>query len=591
MEVPVRDREEEHTDVFAAPPPPTDPWEPDEQWFTRSRVGLAIAAVLVLVGLVLLARAVGNGTTMPRARFAGLALVVTGGVAGLAPAVLWRDLTNAARLAASRAERAHMAALGTIIAAGAAVRIALVDLPMRYDESTTFLAFVNRPIAAALADYAIPNNHLFNTALMHYAWRALGTDPVVLRLPVLFAGVALVPAMYLAGRALYGRTVGLLAAALTVLSGALVEYSVNARGYAFVVLATVTLLALGVYAVRRRNLAAWVIWAAVAALGLWSVPTMVYALAIVVVWLAMLVALDVPRERRRTAALLLEHGLLLAGALAFVLYQPTLGQPGFAYSDQSLQSDLPEKLWHAFSTGYGPLWWLVVAGAIAAVVLHRRVSPWRAPLWGAILIVVPITLVASDRVPPFVRTWVFLLPMLLLLGAAGAVAVARVVAERRPETRRPLAAVAIASAVAVVGAALLGAGDIYTDDDWPIEGAPEQAAYLAAHMRPGDGLAVGRYTAPAHDFYLRRHGVRTLMSVGPLMGLQGADRGAGHRTFVALLDTRPVTAREAVAALPFLQGMRLVRRTPGGEIYVWTEADGPRRSASRTGGTPAPPGP
>ena len=87
--------------------------------------------------------------------------------------------------------------LGLIIAA-AFLRLVFIHQPMRFDESFTFWHFASKPLVVALSSYSAPNNHLFNTLLVHIAYRLLGNEPWILRLPAFLAGVAIVPAVYFA---------------------------------------------------------------------------------------------------------------------------------------------------------------------------------------------------------------------------------------------------------------------------------------------------------------------------------------------------------------------------------------------------------
>ena len=537
-----------------------------DEWVTRSRPILAAAAVLGAVGTVLVVRALGTKAVLPWTRLGGLALLVPAGVLALNPGRLWRDLVGSLRAAIRPGARWHLLALAVTVAMAVVVRVEFLSLAMRYDESVTFLTFASQHLSAALASYPFPNNHFLNTLLIHIAWRAFGNHPEVIRLPALLAGIAIVPAVYVAGQMLYDRTVGLVAAALAVPSGVLVEYSVNARGYTLVSLSTIVLIPLGLYALRRRSGAAWVLWATVAALGLWSVPTMIYGLAIVAFWLLLVAVLDIPRARRFVAIVSLENALLLTAGIAWVLYQPAWGQPGFNYHEATVPPGFVEKVWNAFGLGYGPLRWLFAAAALAAVVLHQRVARIRAPLWLAIAVVVPVSVAVSHRVPPFVRTWLFLLPLLLLLAGAGLTGLTRLALRTWPSGRMRIAGVALPVLLAGSLALAFGEGDLYTADDPPTKGADQAVTYLLAHWHEGqDGLAIGRFAAPAFDYYFVRHGIEPNAAVGPVLGV--APAAPGHPTYLTLLAARPPTLEEAVASYPPLRGSQLVHRVPGGAIY------------------------
>ncbi len=84
----------------------------------------------------------------------------------------------------------------------------------------------------ALSNYSYPNNHLFNTLLVHFSIRAFGDTTLALRLSALAAGCLTIPMSWLAGRALYGRLAGILTAGCVAGLPTFIEFSVNARGYA-----------------------------------------------------------------------------------------------------------------------------------------------------------------------------------------------------------------------------------------------------------------------------------------------------------------------------------------------------------------------
>jgi hypothetical protein len=156
--------------------------------------------------------------------------------------------------AALRAEEgAHLVALAGVLGAGAALRLHHLAGPMRCDEAFTFLNYVSKPLALELAHYSEPNNHLLNTALAHLTVWLFGGEPWAIRLPVLVVGTAAVPVSYLAVRLHFGRHAALLAAAAVAAAPELVKYSTNARGYAFVVLAFLLLLALAARLRARRR--------------------------------------------------------------------------------------------------------------------------------------------------------------------------------------------------------------------------------------------------------------------------------------------------------------------------------------------------
>src|SRR5436309_14893789 len=147
--------------------------------------------------------------------------------------------------------------VSALVAGGAVVRVLLVAEPMRYDESFTFLAYATHPVHHILTTYDFPNNHILHSLAVHFAWRVFGDHLPIVRLTALLAGIALVPASYLAARALYGRAAALWAAALAAGFAPLVDYSVDARGYTLGILLMLLVLWLAAELLERPRRAAW----------------------------------------------------------------------------------------------------------------------------------------------------------------------------------------------------------------------------------------------------------------------------------------------------------------------------------------------
>jgi hypothetical protein len=323
--------------------------------------------------------------------------------------------------------------LGGLLVLATAVRLVFISQPMRYDEALTFNEFASRPLYYGLSFYPEPNNHLLNTLLMHVAYVGLGNQPWVLRLPALVAGVLLVLATYALGRVLYDRAVGLGATALVAASSYLVEYSTNARGYTLAALCFVVVLCLLIVAVRRDSLSALLLAAVVGAFGFYAVPTMLYGLALGAAWLA--IALARASTQRLTPATAVV-GALLVGLGVSLLYLPVVLISGpeallvnrfvVPLGATELLDQLPVSLART-----GQLWnrdlplvaaLLLAAGCVVASVLDARRG--QVPLAGLALAVCGV-LVLAQRVAPFERVWMFLLPLYLVVACAGLLTLVR----------------------------------------------------------------------------------------------------------------------------------------------------------------------
>ena len=111
----------------------------------------------------------------------------------------------------------------------------------------------------------------------------LGGDPWAIRLPAFLAGVLLVPGSYLGARVVF-RSGGLLAAGLAAASSYLVLFSTNARGYSMLALLTLALVVLTPYVVRTQSLFGALLCALLAAVGLYTIPVMLFPMAMLLLW-------------------------------------------------------------------------------------------------------------------------------------------------------------------------------------------------------------------------------------------------------------------------------------------------------------------
>jgi 4-amino-4-deoxy-L-arabinose transferase-like glycosyltransferase len=298
---------------------------------------------------------------------------------------------------------------------------------MRYDEALTFNEFASRPLYYGLSFYPDPNNHLLNTLLIHVAYLALGNQPWVLRLPAFLGGILLVPATYALGRLLYGNLAAVLGAVLVAVSSYLVEYSTNARGYTLQTLCFVVLLVLVLVAVRRDSPTALLTAALVAAVGAYAVPTMLYAV-LVAGAVAVVEARRTRLERigvRHFAAsgLVLGLGVLLAYLPVVLISGPdklVLNRFVVPLDAQQLARELPQSLaqsWTLWNRDVPlPLAALVLGGFASASLVEARRG--RIPL-GLLAPGVCLAVVLLQRVAPFERVWLFLLPPYFVIASGG----------------------------------------------------------------------------------------------------------------------------------------------------------------------------
>jgi hypothetical protein len=420
-----------------------------------------------------------------------------------------------------------------LVAIGAGLRFAFLSEPAQLDESFSFLHYVTRPLADGLSDYSYPNNHLFNTLLTHVAWRLLGDDVWVMRLPAFIAGVALVPAAYVAARLLYDKHVALIAAGLVAGSSLLVEYSTNGRGYSLTTLFFIAGVALAAALAQRSSLALWGSFVLAWILAIYTVPYTAVGLAMVVAWILLL--------RRDTGAPSLRSlGLALAaiGAGCLLLYSPTFGDPGWGFDAPLTEGRLHFARrvvgqWSEGFSGVGKYVLLALAGI--GLLRHSRLAAHRVPLVAACLPVIALVAITGP-LPPFARVWLFLLPVYLITAAAGITYLIKRVAGER---RLPAVSVAVVLLLSAGLAVNLGSvGPSYSET--APQGADDIARFLHARLRPGERAVVDLRDRDPIGFYVRRDELPVLLGgrIDPAQVVRGRVLVLAHSPAHALALAR-----------------------------------------------------
>ncbi len=459
---------------------------------------------VLAVGLVVLAGLlVAGGRTLDRAA-SDVACAWWQGIRG-APA--------AARSFVAHEEPMYLAGFGIAIVVAALLRIAFLDVPLRYDEATTYNNFVSKPLYVGLAHYPLPNNHLLHTFLANISVNTFGSAAWAIRLPALLAGIALVPATFALARILYGRAAAVLAAALVASSSTLVEYSTNARGYTLVALFTLVAFIAATRVLDNDSIGAWAVIAAAGALGLYAVPVMLYPLGGVLVWL--LLSRVVARAPVRPLLWRLGFCVVSIAVLTLVLYAPVFAASGIrsVTSNEYVEPQswatffdrLPDHIRDTFATWDRDLPLVVsvvlLIGLAGGLALTPRLSRYPVPpLVATIAWIVPVVVV--QRVVPFTRVWLSLVPLALAVIAAF---YGRLL-ERLPRSRL---LVPVGAAVIAIGTAwaVLDADSVRESrETGALLDAPAVASYLARNVEPGDRIfATG--SDVILEYYLAREGI------------------------------------------------------------------------------------
>jgi uncharacterized membrane protein len=370
---------------------------------------------------------------------------------------------------------ALLAVLGLTVAMTAMVLFRLGTKSLWQDEAYTWSS-----VSRSFTDYLSllrgyeSQNVLYS--LLMFAWVRVGDSEALLRLPAAVFTVCSVPAMYYAGRALFDRRVGLLAALLFTVNVNALAFGQEARAYSLLIL--LGALSIGGFAteVRQPSRRSWWAWVVPSALLVFAHP---YGIYVVVAELGSLVFLRPARAALRP--------FVEGAAVVVVAAIPVLVLLATQTGSRSPFGLPPAPEAARYVTGLlgkagAPLVlaWLVllVYGAVSMARVLRDASStmrWQiATVWWlpfATLVLVGITALVLDVLTD--RHVLVALPAVVLLGAAS---LAQIRAPR---------ALAVATLL-VVALSLVGVGRWYVDH--PKQGWRDATAYVLERTGRGDAV-------------------------------------------------------------------------------------------------------
>ena len=157
--------------------------------------------------------------------------------------------------------------------------------------------------------------------LLLRAWIHLGDNRVVAKLLSVLFGVLAVPSIYLLGRELYDRRVGLISACLLTVSACHVRASQWIRSYSLLLLMLVLASLFLARSLRQPVLGNWALYVLCAGFAVYNHFYAALVIAMQLLSIVVIRARDIPWKRLSLAVFAL--GLLLAPAVAYVLFHNT----------------------------------------------------------------------------------------------------------------------------------------------------------------------------------------------------------------------------------------------------------------------------
>jgi len=168
-----------------------------------------------------------------------------------------------------------------ILSIGIYERLILLHRPILYDESYTFIQYVNSSFWSGVSRYNLPNNHIFHTLLCHISTNVFGNGTLSLRLPVFIFGVALIPLTFIFWKRMSNTSTGLIAAGLVATSYRLIHYSTDARGYIIQTFFFLVALWLATEVLKKNSRRYWILLSIVIAFAFYTLEPTINSIAII----------------------------------------------------------------------------------------------------------------------------------------------------------------------------------------------------------------------------------------------------------------------------------------------------------------------
>jgi hypothetical protein len=422
-----------------------------------------------------------------------------------------------------RTSRSHVRWVLFVILIGTSFRVAQLRLGIIYDEAFTYTYYATQPLHFILSNYSYPNNHILHTLLVKLSTSIFGLHLWSVRLPAFLAGVAVMPLYYVFVRAMFNRYIALMAMALVAASGALIEYSALARGYSLTWLFMVCAMLAGRYFAKSNNIVGALLVAVFNALGMWAVPTMIYASMACYTWLLLYLLTNYDNSLRRRLlrlAISLVAFMVLTAAvytpvvvvhsLDHLMHHPTMGESTWAHFLDTHQEKAFE-LWAYFNdTSLTLISLLGFVGLIYAAYVSGK---YRIMLIALVFGAVPFTIIQSMVGPP--RIWTYVLFNLHMSSAIALFYALKFIEEKvyagfSKRFRTVLASMLILAGMGWLG--LSGTKDrIVREDD-----ARSAADWFQGILRPNDRVLTQFPNEAAFEFHLMANGNdRRSVHLGP----------------------------------------------------------------------------
>ena len=451
--------------------------------------------------------------------------------------------------------------LAVIIAAGSVFRLIGLNSDLWLDEVGTVITYLRLPASEVIRTFHSANQHLLYSILGSLSFSLFGESAWSARLPAVLFGIGAIPGLYYFARVMVCRREALFCAALLAFSYHHVWFSQNARGYSAMVFWSVWGTGFFLRAVEDGKRSFWFGWVVSMAAGICSLNNTAF------VFLGQLAAWAALRHRYKGVSYRLFAGAAGVILLAVLSHSLILEQMVRFYRTE----DRTALGW--FSIGefapvvfHGLIFGLGAAGLLGFTFLMGAgwLSLWKTHRLASLVMVIPPVLNGMALVAlhygAYPRSFLYLLPVAIIIAVRGAMAIAEWAMEHRLLTWN--AGTLMLSVVLAVNAPFVIKNYLHPKQDY--SGA---LAFVEGAKAPGDvvvalGLAGNVY---------RRYYAPSILVPSDAAEVAGLRRGK-HAIWVLYSFPRDMKLRFGDLYAYITSNSRPVKVFPGtlsdGEIHV-----------------------
>ncbi len=412
---------------------------------------------------------------------------------------------------------------------------------MRYDESWTFLLYVNQGWLDVF-NYSAPNNHVLNTLLIKLSIITWGGHPVTLRLPAFLFGLGSVFLSYRLANRLWGG--GYIASLIMASLPYLILFSTNARGYSALVFFTLLFLLVGIEFLSSLNRISLIKLSLVSSIGVFNMPVMFYPILCGVGWIAASMFLAKESLKAIFSNFFIPFVLITSAAI-ILLYSPVFYATAILnngltnalelilnnnYVQIGGLSSFSSEFFYHLNTSLRVLFQdvpLILLIAIFLLILIGIASEYLDQKFVISKILVLFFLITGgvlllSRNIPYPRTWIYLIPIVALGADRGAEFLLRQMSSAGKIIFQILAIFAAINVVVTLAAT--GKLKSYSDTG-AFEDAQVLGEELARRIGPGDQVIISSIPADRPvGFYMWHASTYKKSEVGALRTIDVANR-------------------------------------------------------------------